>query len=452
MLLEDSKENIVKYDKEYVWHPFTQMKEWVEGEPLVIDRGEGNYIIDIDGNRYLDGVSSIWCNVFGHRRKEIDDAVRFQLDKISHSTYLGLAHPTAALLAKKLAEITPGGLNKTFYSDSGSEAVEIALKMAFLYWKHLGHEKRNRFIAFKESYHGDTIGSVSVGGIDTFHSTFNPLLFSTHFAESPYCRECQLGKNEAECSHDRLAGLRKELEENAEEYAAVIVEPLIQGAGGILAYPKGVLKEVRRLCDEHNVLLIADEVATGFGRTGELFACDHEDVVPDIICLAKGISGGYLPLAATLTTEKVYNAYLGDFSELKTFFHGHTYTANPLSCAAALATLELFEKEDILSKVRENGEYLKGRLYKELLAHEHVSDVRMRGTFGGVELIKDKGSDTAYHFSEKMGYKVCDGTIKRGVWLRPLGNVVIINPPLSISKAEIDDLVNALKASVEENT
>lgn len=445
------KKTTIEYDKKYIWHPFTQMKDWVNGEPMVITEGDGNYIIDADGKRYLDGASSIWCNVHGHRKKELDEALKEQLGKIAHSTFLGLTHPNAALLSKMLADITPDGINKFFYSDSGSEAVEIALKMAYLYWQHKGEKTRNKFIAFKESYHGDSIGAVSVGGMSLFHATFRPLLFETYFAPSPYCRECQFRHNENECSHDNLSILEEELSENPNSYAAVIIEPLIQGAGGLLAYPKGILKRVREITKKYNTLLIVDEVATGFGRTTKMFASEHEGVIPDIMCMAKGITGGYLPLAATATTDEIYNAYYDDFSTLKTFFHGHTYTANPLACAVGVESLNIFEREKVLEESVKKAAYLKEKLYP-LMELPHVGDVRLRGLMGGVELIADKESDKQYDFTEKMGYKVCDGAIRRGVWLRPLGNVVVIMPPLSVTFEEIDNLANALKESVTENT
>lgn len=450
-MFDESKETLIQYDKEHVWHPFTQMKDWVAGDPLVITHGQGNYIFDADGKKYLDGVSSLWCNIHGHRKKELDEAVKEQVEKIAHSTFLGLTHPPGAMLAKKLADITPQGLNKVFYSDSGSEAVEIALKMAFLYWQHLGQKKKTRFIAFQESYHGDTIGSVSVGGIETFHQAFRPLLFETYFAPTPYCRPCQFGNNKKECCHNRLEAVEKELFQRGDEYAGVIIEPLVQGAAGMLVYPKGLLKHLRKITEKYNTLLIADEVATGFGRTGTMFACEQEGVVPDLLCLAKAITGGYLPLAATLATDKIYEAHYDEFSTLKTFFHGHTYTANALACAAAIANLEVFENERVLEKIQNKIVYLENRL-NELTKLPHVGDVRLKGLMGGVELVKDKATAEEYNFALKMGYKVCDGAIKRGVWLRPLGNVIVVMPPLSIKLEEIDLLVKVLKESIAENT
>ena len=331
-------------DRAHLWHPFTQQRGWAEEEPLVVERAEGTDLIDIDGRRYIDGVASLWCNVHGHRHPRIDAAVRAQLDSVAHSTMLGLSHRPAIELARRLVELAPPGLTRVFYSDSGSTAAEIALKMAFQYWRQRG-EERPRFVALRMAYHGDTIGSVSVGGIDLFHSLYGPLLFDTLKASPGDLDDV-----------DRLLG------EHAGEVAAVIMEPLVQGAAGMLMHPKGYLRGVRELCDRHDVLLILDEVATGFGRTGRMFACEHEDVAPDLLCLAKGITGGYLPLAATLAKERIYEGFLGEFEEFRTFFHGHTYTGNPLACAAALATLDVFEEERTLE-----GLAAKISLLRELL-------------------------------------------------------------------------------------
>ena len=320
-------------DHDHLWHPFTQQQAWCEEEPLVIERAEGSHLIATDGRRYLDGVSSLWCNVHGHRHPGIDRAIRDQLDRVAHSTMLGLSHPGAAELAARLVELAPPGLSRVFYSDSGSTATEIALKMAFQYQQQRGgqHVRRTSFVHLRDAYHGDTIGSVSVGGIDLFHATYRPLLFKAHAAEPGDAGDLE-----------RILALHEE------EVAAVIVEPLVQGAAGMLVHPPGYLRAVRELCDAFGVLLICDEVATGFGRTGTMFACEQEQVAPDLLCLAKGLTGGYMPLAATLATERVYEGFLGAPEEQRTFFHGHTYTGNPLACAAALASLDAFESERTL--------------------------------------------------------------------------------------------------------
>jgi adenosylmethionine-8-amino-7-oxononanoate aminotransferase len=412
-------------DRDHLWHPFTQQLGWVEEEPLMIERAEGSQLIDDAGRRYLDGVSSLWCNVHGHRHPGIDAAVREQLDRVAHSTMLGLSHAGAAELAARLVELAPPGLSRVFYSESGSTATEIALKMAFQYQQQRGgqHVRRTSFVHLRDAYHGDTIGSVSVGGIDTFHAAYRPLLFGTHAAEP------------GDAAH-----LERVLALHEEEVAAVIVEPLVQGAAGMLTHPRGYLRAVRELCDSFGVLLICDEVATGFGRTGTMFACEHEEVAPDLLCLGKGLTGGYLPLAATLTTERVYERFLGAPEEGRTFFHGHTYTGNPLACAAALASLDAFERERTIERLAP-----KIRLLGELLARldemPEVVEVRGRGMMVGIDLGEH---DPAL----RLGHRVTLEARQRGAIVRPLGDVVVLMPPLAISEAELRRLVAITAESI----
>ena len=433
-------------DKRYIWHPFTQMQDYQGMEPAIIERGEGSYLIDIHGRRYLDGVSSLWVSVHGHRREEIDRAIIEQVGRISHSTLLGLSNPPAIELAKRLAEITPAGLERVFYSDNGSTGCEIALKMAFQYWQHRGARNKTRFISFKNAYHGDTLGAVSVGGIDLFHEAFRPLLFPVLQAEAPYCYRCPLNLNSPACGMACLERLEHLLKEHHEEAAALIIEPLVQGAAGMITQPPGFLARVRGLCTRYGVLMIADEVAVGFGRTGRMFACDHEGVRPDLMVLAKGITGGYLPLAATLTTEEVYNAFLGEHHAFKTFFHGHTYTGNPLACAAALANLEVFEQEQTIEQLAPKIDFLARRLerFKGLPV---VGEVRQCGFMTGIELVADKKTKASFPPQAKMGIKVILEARKRGVIIRPLGDVIVIMPPLSISEAELTELVEVIYQS-----
>lgn len=426
-------------DKKYLWHPFTQMRDWEEENPLIIEKGEGNYLYDIDGKKYLDGISSLWVTVHGHRKKEIDEAIKDQVDRVSHSTLLGLSNVPATLLAEKLVNITPAGLNKVFYSDSGSTAAEIAIKIAFQYWQQkkgspeeeTAWKKKKSFLTFKNAYHGDTIGSVSVGGIDLFHEIYHPLLFDSLKAD-----------------FDSVFSI---LKEKSSEIAAVVLEPLMQGAAGMLMQPPGFLKKLRRACDDANVLLIFDEVATGFGRTGKLFACDHEKVSPDMICIAKGITGGYLPLAATLTSDEIYQAFHADYKELKTFFHGHTYTGNPLACAAALANLEIFEKEKTIEALQEKIEKLKNGLEK-FKSHPHVKEIRQMGFMVGIELVDDKEKNIPYDWELKKGIQVIQEARKNGLILRPLGNVIILMPPLSLSMEEIDFLLDTTYKAIDRVT
>jgi adenosylmethionine---8-amino-7-oxononanoate aminotransferase len=421
--------DLVSADRDHLWHPFTQQRGWEQEEPLVVERAEGTDLIDTDGRRYIDGVSSLWCNVHGHRHPAIDAAVREQLDRVAHSTMLGLSHPSAIELAARLVGIAPPGLRRVFYSDSGSTAAEIALKMAFQYWQQQGgeHARKTRFVALRDAYHGDTVGSVSVGGIELFHSLYRPLLFDTLKAEP-----------------GDVADVERLLAEHEGEVAAVIMEPLVQGAAGILVHPEGYLRAVRKLCDHHGVLLILDEVATGFGRTGRMFACEHEGVAPDFLCLAKGITGGYLPLAATLTTERVYEGFLGEFEEFRTFFHGHTYTGNPLACAAALATLDVFEQERTLERLQPKLE-LFAELLEPLAAHPAVAEVRRRGTMTGIEL-------AGFPLEARIGHQVALEARRRGAIVRPLGDVVVLMPPLVISEADLTRLVAITAEAIDAAT
>jgi adenosylmethionine-8-amino-7-oxononanoate aminotransferase len=413
-------------DRDHVWHPFTQQQGWSAEEPLVIERGEGSYLFDTEGRRYLDGTAALWCNVHGHRHPTIDGAVREQLDRVAHTTMLGLTHPGATELAARLIEIAPGALSRVFYSDSGSTAAEIALKIAFQYQQQRGgsHAQRTKFVRLREAYHGDTIGSVSVGGIDLFHSTYRPLLFETHVA-----------------APGDAADLERVLAAHGDEIAGVIVEPLVQGAAGILIQPTGYLRAARDLCDRFGVPLICDEVATGFGRTGTMFACEQEGVAPDLMCLAKGITGGYLPLAATLTSEEIYEGFLGSYEEFRTFFHGHTYTGNPLACAAALANLDVFEQERTLERLQP-----KIALFEELLAEvaamPEVAEVRQKGVMVGIDLGEH---DPAL----QMGHRVTREARKRGAFIRPLGNTVVLMPPLSISEDELRELIAIASESIQ---
>jgi len=451
MNIQSRKKQIEELDREYVWHPFTQMKEWAGEPPVIITEGRGSFLRDIYGKWYLDGVSSLWVTVHGHRKKEIDDAIKAQVDRISHSTLLGLTHPLAATLAEMLVKIAPEGLAKVFYSDNGSTAVEIGLKMAFQYWQHKGNRQKKRFLSLKNAYHGDTIGAVSVGGIDLFHELFFPMLFETYKAPSPYCYRCELGKKYPACKLSCLDKMEKIMRKHHEEIAGLIIEPLVQGAAGMIVFPEGYLKGVRRLCNKYNILMIADEVATGFGRTGKMFACEHENVSPDILCLAKGITGGYLPLAATLATEKIYRAFLGKYKDMKTFFHGHTYTGNQLACAAAVANLDIFKKEKTIRKLQDKISVLNRELDK-IAELSHVGNIRQKGFMAGIEIVKDKKSRDAYPLVEKIGWKICGRAREKGLLIRPLGNVIVLMPPLSISCQELKSLTKITCEAIREIT
>jgi len=436
-------------DRSYVWHPFTQMRDWESSDPLVIVRGEGSWLIDSDGRRWLDGVASIWTNVHGHCRAEINEAIKNQVDRLEHSTQLGLANDQAALLAKRLVEIVPPGLCKVFYSDNGSTAMEVGIKMAYQFWRHQGRPEKSRFISFKNAYHGDTVGCMSVGGIDLYHEVFRPLLFPTILSPAPYCYRCELSeeRDSSKCGQPCLRELERLMEEYGDRLAGLVIEPLVQGAGGMIVQPQGFVRRLRELCDRYDVLMIADEVAVGFGRTGRMFACEHEGITPDIMALSKGITAGYLPLAATLATKRIYDAFLGDYGELKTFFHGHTFTGNPIACAAALASLDIFARENLLKQLPPKIDYLAERLVG-IAELKHVGDVRQAGMIGGIELVREKGSGEPYPWEERIGVRVCMEARRYGLILRPLGNVIVVFPPLSISMEELKLLMDGIEASI----
>jgi len=437
-------------DKSIVWHPFTQMRDWIFNDPLVIERGEGVELIDVEGRRYLDGVSSLWTNVHGHCVPAINKTVVAQLDKIAHSTLLGLGNVPSIELASKLMEITPASLSKVFFSDSGSTAVEVSLKMAFQFWQQQGAhlDEKMRFACLTNAYHGDTIGSVSLGGIDLFHAIYKPLLFKTVQIPAPFCYRCPLGKQRATCRMECADEAERMISDNADELAAMIIEPLVQGAAGMIVHPDGYLRRVAESCRSHDVLLILDEVATGFGRTGKMFACEHEGIRPDMMALAKGISGGYLPLAVTLATESIFNGFLGSYESFRTFFHGHTYTGNPLACAAALGNLEVFRKD----KVLERSQGLIKR-FAELLASCRelplVGDVRQKGLMAGIELVKDPDTKESFDTSLRVGHRVILEARERGAILRPLGDVIVIMPPLVMRDDQLEKLIEIVRQSID---
>ncbi|MEE8556475.1 MAG: adenosylmethionine--8-amino-7-oxononanoate transaminase [Myxococcota bacterium] len=439
-------------DQRAVWHPFTQMSDWLDGQPIVIERGEGNYLIDVEGNRYLDGISSMWVNLHGHDHPRIRQAVHEQLDRLAHSTLLGLASVPAIRVAERLVQIAPPGLTRVFFSDNGSTAVEIAIKMAFQYWQQ--HEepalrRKTRFVALQAAYHGDTIGAISIGGIDAFHRAFGALCFPVHRATNPHCYRCPHGLEYPQCNIHCLESMESILDSHAEEIAAIVVEPVIQAAAGMIPLPDGWLRRVRDLCDRHNVLLIADEVATGFGRTGRMFGCEHEGVSPDLMALAKGMTAGFLPLAATLATERIFEGFFGAVEAGRQLFHGHSYTGNALGCAATLANLDVFEEENVLQRVQARAVRLRERL-EAVRKLPSVGDIRQRGLMVGVELVRDRASRKPFDAADRIGHLVCMAIRKRGIILRPLGDVVVLMPPLSVTEDEIDRLASALGDSIVE--
>jgi len=443
---EPTRQELEHWDRQIVWHPFTQMAEY---EPLILERAEGCMLVDIDGNRYLDGVSSLWCNIHGHRHPRLDAAIREQLQRVAHVTSLGSSNPTTIKLAKRLVDLAPPGLGHVFFSDDGATAVEVAIKMAFQYWRQRPEPRPEKtcYLALGEAYHGDTLGAVSVGGVERFHAMFRPLLFETLRAPAPDTYRLPKGVSREGALAYYLGQLEQLLAEHHRRIAAMVVEPLVQCAAGMIVHAPGYLRGVRELTRRYDVLLIADEVAVGMGRTGRLFACEHEGVSPDLLCLAKGLTGGYLPLGATLATDEIWQAFLGSYAESKAFFHGHTYGGNPLGAAVALATLEVFEEEQTLARLEPKiaglGEHL-----ERIARRPHVGDVRQRGLIGAVELVRDRASKEPYPWAEKRGIRVCQFARTQGVLLRPLGNVLVIMPPLAITPDELDRICTAVEQGI----
>jgi adenosylmethionine-8-amino-7-oxononanoate aminotransferase len=426
-------EDLTAIDRSAVWHAFTQMAEY---QPFIIERAEGRTLYDTKGNAYLDGVSSLWCNVHGHRHPRIDAAIRNQLDRVAHVTNLGASNPTTIELARKLVAIAPAGLEHVFFASEGACAVEVAIKMALQNWRQRREPRpgKTQYLAFDNAYHGDTLGSVSVSGVERFQAMFRPLLFDVLRADAVAC-------DRGERDFEPL------IAEHHAQLAAVVIEPLIRCAAGMQLYPPGMLRRLRELCTRYDVLLIADEVATGFGRTGKMFACEHEGVSPDLLCVGKGLTGGYLPMSATLATDEIWRAFLGSYAELKTFFHGHSYGGNPLAAAAAIASLEEFEVSRVLDnlqpKIRRLSEHL-----ARIADHPHVGATRQCGFIAGIELVKYKATGECYPWEERRGIAVCDAARQHGVWLRPLGNVIVIMPPLSTTLEELDQICTAAEAGI----
>ena len=430
----------IKKDLKYIWHPYTQAKDCEKFPPILIEKAKGVKLYDNKGNCYYDTISSWWCNIHGHNHPKINKAIRDQLKAFEHVLFAGFTHKPAIKLAEQLVEITPSNLTKVFFSDNGSTAVEVALKMSFQYWQNIGENKKTKFLSLDYAYHGDTIGAMSVSGVDLFNKGFAPLFFKSFKAPSPYCYRCPVGKNKNSCKIECANALEDILKKRSGEIAALILEPMVMASGGMIIYPSSYLKKVAQLTKKYNIHLILDEVASGFGRTGKMFACEHAKVKPDFICLSKGITSGYLPFATTLTTNKVYNAFYADYQNKKTFYHGHTYTANPISAAAALASLKIYKQEDTLNKVNK----LMPLFHKRLEAFRDlplVGDVRYIGMIGAIELVKNKKTKELFGLDERIGLEVYEKGLKQGLILRPLGSIVYFFLPLSIKKYQLSSIL-----------
>ena len=431
----------IKRDLKYIWHPYTQMKDCRDLPPILIKRAKGLKLYGDKGRYYYDTISSWWCNVHGHNHPKINEAIKKQLNSLEHVLFAGFTHEPAILLAEKLISIAPGDLAKVFFSDNGSTAVETALKMSFQYWHNTGKTKKTKFLSLDRGYHGDTVGAMSLSGVDLFNKIFSPLLFKSFKAPSPYCYRCPTGKIKDNCAIDCIKPLEKILEQNSGSIAAIILEPLVMAAAGIIIYPKEYLKKAAALAKKYEVHLILDEVATAFGRTGKMFACDHVDIHPDFICLSKGITSGYLPLGATLTTDKIYEAFYADHEDRKTFYHGHTYTANPISCRAALASLEIFEKERPLDRLKDLASIFHERL-NDFNNLSIVGDARHMGMIGAIELVRDKASKESFGFNERIGLEIYKAGLAKNLVLRPLGNIIYLFLPLCVRRRELEYILD----------
>ncbi|MEA3548121.1 MAG: adenosylmethionine--8-amino-7-oxononanoate transaminase [Thermodesulfobacteriota bacterium] len=431
--------NLQEKDKKNLWHPYTQMKDYSQRDLLIVDRAEGIYLFDENGRRYFDTISSWWCILHGHNHPTMKEYVRRQLEKLDHIILAGISHESVILLAEKLVDITPEPLSKVFFSDNGSTTCEIALKMSLQFWRHSGQPQRNRFVSVLGGYHGDTIGAMSLGGVPEFHEEFKDLLFESFSIPSPHCYRCPMGKEQDSCELECLQPLEDLLDREGQRIAAMILEPLIQGAGGLRIYPVRYLKRVAELVRQHGVHLILDEVATGFGRTGKMFAMEHAGVVPDFLCLSKGLTGGMLPMAATMTTDEIYNAFYDDYVENKTFYHGHTFTGNPLAAAAGLGSLQVFADDRPFDRMKQTIPHLHQCMerFRDL---PWVGDVRKLGMICALELVKNRETKEAFSFGDRVGWKIYLEGLKKGLILRPLGNIVYLWLPLSTTMEQIDEI------------
>lgn len=453
--VENSKEakqelSLEEKDLKYIWHPCSQMKDYEELPPIIIDHGKGVHLYDIYGNEYIDIVSSWWCNLLGHCNPKINQRIKSQLDNLEHVIFANFSHKPAIELCQRLMEIIPKGLCKFNFSDNGSAAVECALKMAFQYQYQTGKKEKTKFMCLTEGYHGETIGALSVGSMDLYAKIYRPMLMDTIHIEAPDCYRCPFGKHRDNCQGECICHAEAAFEQHSKECCALIVEPLLQGSAGMRIYPPVYLKKLRELCCRYDVLLIADEIATGFGRTGKMFACDHAGISPDIMCISKGLTGGYMPMAITITTQAVYDAFYDDYSKGKAFMHSHTYSGNPLGCSAALAVQDILKEENILEKAAEVAEHLHNRLCSALLERPYVGEIRHIGLINAIELVIDKKTKEGFPSQQRTGYQIYKYALKRGLLLRPLGNVLYFNPPLVITKEEADCAVERCVKSIED--
>lgn len=442
--------DFIKKDLEHIWHPCSQMKDYEELPPIVVDHAKGMYLYDINGKSYMDVVSSWWCNLLGHCNPRINEALKNQIDKLEHVIFANFSHVPAISLCDKLAKVLPKGLNKFFFTDNGSSAIEAAMKMSFQYHYQTGNAHKKRFMALSEAYHGETVGALSMGGMDLYSEIYKPMLMDIIHVEAPDCYRCKYGKCRENCDAQCFEEAEREFEQYGEETSAFFVEPLVQGAAGMRIYPSIYLKKLRKLCDKYNVHMIADEIATGYGRTGKMFACDHAEISPDIICLSKGLTGGYMPMALAVTTDKIYNAFYADYNEGKAFMHSHTYSGNPLSCAAAIEVLNILEEEKILEKAKKNATYFNNLICDKLKDHKYVGEIRSIGLINAIELVEDKKNKKSFDSKKRYGYEIYKKALEKGILLRTLGNIIYFNPPLIMTREEMDIAVEVCVQCINE--
>lgn len=442
-------EYLIKEDLKYIWHPCSQMKDYEEFLPIVIERGKGSYLYDINGKEYIDIISSWWCNLLGHSNEKINAAIKKQLDKLEHVIFANFTHEPVINLCQKLVKVLPKGLCKFNFSDNGSASVECALKMAFQYMHQTGRPQKRKFMCLTDGYHGETLGALSVGTMDLYAKIYKPMLMESIQIEAPDCYRCPYGKNREDCNCECFIKVEEAFENFASETCALILEPLLQGSAGMRIYPPLYLKKMRKICTQYNVLLIFDEIATGFGRTGKMFAADHTNISSDIMTLSKGLTAGYMPMAITVTTQEIYDAFYDDYLSQKAFMHSHTYSGNPLGSACANVVLDILMNDNILDLASENSKYLNSKLKDELLDHKNIGEIRSLGLINAMELVNCKDTKESFLAEKRVGYEIYKEAIKKGLILRPLGNVLYFNPPLNTERYTYDKAIEICKDSIE---
>lgn len=442
--------NLQKRDLNHVWHPCSQMKDYEDFPPIVIKRGKGIYLYDENEKQYIDAVSSWWVNLFGHSNERISTALANQAFQLEHVLFANFTHEPAIFLSEKLTNLAPNGLTKVFFADNGSSAIEVALKMSFQYHMQKNNPNKKRFLALTDAYHGETLGALSVGGVDLYNEVFQPLLLDTVRAQGPDCFRCPFNESPNHCNTPCLSFVEEKLKQHHEELSAIIIEPLIQAAAGMKMYPPSYLKGLKELCLQYDVHLIADEVAVGFGRTGTMFACEQAEITPDFMCLSKGLTGGYLPLSVVLTTEDVYEAFYDDYATMKAFLHSHSYTGNPLACRVALEVLQIFEDDHYIEQIQEKSAYMQ-ELASQVFQHQpYVGEYRQTGMVGAIELVKDKETKEPFLSEERIGYKIYQIALEKGLLLRPLGNILYFMPPYVMTKGEIKTMIDTTNEAIQQ--